>query len=102
MKNNILKIQKEMFLKKTFIKYEIKKIILKSITQNNNVKPIYRANALYKLSKLIKKMGISKNNNICLKSGRSKGVYKLTNFSRHYMRTLFIQNNLQNIKISKW
>jgi len=101
MRNNILKIHKEMFLQKIFIKNEIKTIILKSIIQNNNVKPIYRANALYKLSKLTKKMGISKHNNICLKSGRSKGVYKLTNFSRHYMRKLFVQNNLQNIKISK-
>lgn len=98
----MLKIQKEIFLKRNFIKYEIKKIILKSIIQNTNIKPIYRANALYKLSKLIKFLGIAKHNNICLKSGRSKSVYKLTNFSRHYMRTLFIQNNLQNIKISKW
>lgn len=102
MKNNILNIYKEIFKKKKFIKYEIKKIILKSIIQNKNIKPIYRANALYKLSKIDRRTTISKHINICLKSGRNKGTYKLTNFSRHYMRKLFCKNNLQNLKISKW
>lgn len=102
MKNNILSIYKEIFKKKKFIKNEIKKIILKSITQNKNVKPIYRASALYKLSKMDRKTTISKHRNVCLKTGRNKGIYKLTNFSRHYMRKLFCKNILQNLKISKW
>ena len=39
-----------------------------------------------------------KQTNICLKTGRFKGVYKLTNLSRHTMRKLMITNNLQNLK----
>lgn len=100
--NNILNIKKEFLKRKKFIKYEIKKIILKSIIENKNIKPIIRANALYKLSKFINKGCIVKQKNICIKTGRMKGTYKLTNFSRHFLRKLFINNNLQNIKISRW
>lgn len=102
-KNNIINIKKEFLKKKKFLKNEIKKIILKSITNNKNIKPIIRANAYYKLSKLKISSSISKQkNNICLKTGRIGGVYKFSNFSRHYIKKLFDQNNLQNIKIKNW
>jgi len=102
-KSNIINIKKEKIKKKIFIKYEIKRIILKSIISNKNVKPIIRANATYKLSKFINISTIAKQkNNICLKTGRIGGVYKLTNFSRHYMKKLFDKNDLQNIKIHNW
>lgn len=101
MKNNILNIEKEFLKKKLYIKSEIKKIILKSIINNKNTKPIYRANAYYKLSKFKIKSSISKQSNICLKTGRFKGVYKHTNLSRHFMKKLMTTNNLQNIKISR-
>ena len=102
-KNNILNIKKELIKKKKFLKNEIKTIILKSIINNQNTTPIIRANANYKLSKFLKNSTISKQkNNICLKTGRIGGVYKLTNFSRHYIKKLFDKNDLQNIKIKNW
>jgi ribosomal protein S14 len=102
-KNNILNIKKEFIKKKKFLKTEIKKLILKSIINNQTIKPIIRANANYKLSKFIQKSTISKQkNNICMKTGRIGGVYKITNFSRHFMKKLFDKNNLQNLKIKNW
>lgn len=102
-KNNILNIKKEYIKRKKFLKNEIKTIILKSIINNQNIKPIIRANASYKLSKFIQNSTISKQkNNICLKTGRIGGVYKLTNFSRHYIKKLFDRNDLQNLKIKNW
>jgi len=99
-KSNIINIKKEKIKKKIFIKYEIKRIILKSIISNKNIKQIIRANATYKLSKFINISTIAKQkNNICLKTGRIGGVYRLTNFSRHYMKKLFDKNDLQNVKI---
>jgi ribosomal protein S14 len=101
LKNNILKINKDFIKKKNFIKQEIKKMILKSIIQNKNLKPIIRSLALYKLSRINLKASISKqNNNICLLSGRIGGVLKNTNLSRHSMKKLSINGNLQNIKIT--
>jgi ribosomal protein S14 len=103
LKNNILKINKDFIKKKNFIKQEIKKMILKSIIQNKNLKPIIRSLALYKLSRINLKASISKqNNNICLLSGRIGGVLKNTNLSRHSMKKLSINGNLQNIKITTW
>jgi ribosomal protein S14 len=102
-KNNILNIKKEYIKKKKFLKNEIKKIILKSIINNQNIKPITRANANYKLSKFIQNSNIAKQkNNICIKTGRIGGVYNMTNFSRHYIKKLFDKNNLQNLKINNW
>jgi hypothetical protein len=45
LKTKILNINKDLIKRKEYNKIEIKKIILKSIIQNKNTKPIIRANA---------------------------------------------------------
>src|SRR5690242_17243593 len=100
LKNKFININKDLIKRKYFIKYEIKKNILMSIIHNKNLKPILRSSAIYKLSRLTSKSFLSKqNNNICLKTGRIKGVLNLTNLSRHSMKNLAISGYLQNIKI---
>jgi len=102
-KTKIINIEKDKIKRKNFLKNEIKKIILKSIIQNLNIKPIKRALALKKLSYINSKAYLSRqNNNICLKTGRNKGVLRLTNLSRHIMKQLSFSGNLQNIKIKSW
>lgn len=102
-KNKIININKDKIKRKEFLKKEIKKIVLISIIQNLNLKPVKRALALRRLSQLKRFSSISRqNNNICLKTGRNKGVLKLTNLSRHYMKQLSLTGNLQNIKIKSW
>jgi ribosomal protein S14 len=100
LKNNILNINKDLIKRKKYIKKQIKKIILKSIIQNKNLKPIIRSLAFYKLSQLSLKSSISKQNNMCLLTGRMGGISKLTNLSRHSMKRLSINGALQNIKIT--
>jgi len=102
MKNNILNINKDLIKRKNFIKTEIKQIILKSIIQNKNIKPIIRSYALYKISRIKLNSSIVRQNNICLISGRIGGVWKLTEFSRHTIKKISVNGNLQNIKISTW
>jgi ribosomal protein S14 len=102
-KNKILNINKDLIKRKNFTKSEIKKIILKSIIHNKNLKPLTRSNAYYKLSRLNLNTSISRqNNNICLLTGRIGGVFKKTHLSRHTMKKLGISGNLQNIKIITW
>lgn len=102
-KTNKIKIYKNLFLKKKIIKKEIKKIILKSVLQTKTIKPIIRASANYFLSKIKNKYHISKQkNNICIKTGRIKGVFNKLNISRHFSKKLLINNNLQNININAW
>lgn len=103
LKNKINNIVKDEIKRGKFLKTEIKRNILKSIIQNLNVKPNIRALALKKNSKIKTKSFISKqNNNLCLKSGRFKGVLKLTQISRHELKKLSLVGSLQNIKISSW
>lgn len=102
-KTKISNIKRDKLKRKEYIKKEIKKIILKSITQNLNLKPFKRSLAFKKLSSLKRITSISnQNNNICLKTGRNKGVLRLTNFSRHYIKQLSQTGSLQNIKIKSW
>jgi ribosomal protein S14 len=49
---------------------------------------------------MLQQASVSKQKSICLITGRSKGVYKLSNLSRHTMKKLFTRNNLQNIQIN--
>ena len=103
MKNKIKNINKDIIKRKSFLKNEIKKIILKSIIQNLNLKPFIRALALKKINQLKNNSFISKqNNNICLKTGRFKGVIRLTQISRHSMKKMGLIGSLQNIKIKAW
>jgi len=102
-KNKILNINKDKIKRKEYIKKEIKKLVLKSIIQNLNLKPIQRALALRRISQFKKNSFISRqNNNICVKTGRNKGVLRLTTLSRHYMKQLSLIGSLQNIKIKSW
>lgn len=90
-----------MLKKKLFTKFEIKHNILKSIVQNRTIKPFIRMKAANIIQMKSKMHFISKQkNNICLKTGRIKGVYNQFNLSRHYIKYLGINNNLQNIKIA--
>lgn len=101
--NKLINIKKDFLKRKSYTKYEIKKLVLKSIIQSQDIKPVIRANAWCQLSKFKLKTSISKqNNNICLKTGRIKGVYKITTLSRHFMKTLAVNGSLQNIKINNW
>lgn len=103
MKNKILNINKDKIKRKEYLKKEIKKLVLKSIVQNLNVKPAKRALAWKKMSCLIRNASISRqNNNICLKTGRYKGVLRISSLSRHYMKQLSLVGGLQNIKIKSW
>ena len=101
--NKISNINKDFLKRKKALKIEIKKIVLLSIMQNLNIKPCVRALAMKKIIKLKKNSSISRqNNNICLKTGRFKGVLKLTQLSRHYIKKIGSTGSLQNIKVSSW
>lgn len=93
-------IKKDIVKRKKFLKIELKKMILKSIFNNKNVNTLVRLRAKMKIDKYSSNKSISKqNNNICLKSGRIGGVFNKFNFSRHEIKNLGKNNDLQNYKI---
>jgi small subunit ribosomal protein S14 len=102
MKRGVKNITKDNIKKLHFVKQEWKKLILKSILQNKNIKPLIRSYCFYKLVNLKKKSSISNQNNPCLIRGRFKGVYKKFGLCRHVINKLALNGNLQNTKIKSW
>lgn len=98
--SKLINIKKNNIKKTKFLKKELKITILKSIIQNNNLKPIIRANAFYKLSRLKYIYKRSKqNNNLCLYSGKIKSTFNKFKMSRHFIKKFCSNNALQNNKL---
>jgi ribosomal protein S14 len=102
MKSKLIVIYKDKVKRKKFLKTELKLSILKSIFQNFQSNEIVRLSAFKKLSFLKRKSFISKQNNMCLLSGRMGGVYKWSELSRHTMKNFAKYNMLHNTKIKSW
>jgi ribosomal protein S14 len=102
MRSRELVIIKDKIKRKYFLKTEIKKIILKSIMRNFGANNIVRLSAFKKITFFKRKTYISRQNNICLMTGRIGGVYKLYNISRHSIKRLAKINMLHNTKIKSW
>ena len=102
MKRNKKNINRDLVNRKYFIKYELKKLILRSIIQNKNIKPIIRSYAMFKKTMLPNKNSISKQKNVCLLRGRNKGVWKFSQLSRHATLKLATNGFLQNTKVCSW
>lgn len=100
MNKNFIKLLKIKVKRKLFLKNEIKKKILKSIVQNQQVKPLKRQYGYYKL---IRNPNIFlKIKNVCLLTSRASAVSNNFYFSRHVLKKMLNINKLQNIKIRSW
>jgi len=99
MRSKLISIYKDKVKRKKYLKTELKSLILKSIFQNFQSNEVVRLSAFQKLSFLNKKSFISRQNNMCLISGRMGGVYRWNDISRHNMKTLAKYNMLHNTKI---
>lgn len=101
-KSKLINIKKNIIKIKKSNKIELKKLILKSIIQNKNIKPIIRSHATYKLSRLKYIYCNSKQNNVCLYSGKIKSIFKEFKMSRHFIKKFCSENTLQNNKLINW
>ncbi len=99
MKKEKLVISKDLIKRKNFLKNEIKLILFKSIIKNFQINEFIRIEMFRKISLIWKKCNITKQNNICLYTGRMGGVFKKWNASRHYIKQMGKWNLLTNIKI---
>lgn len=94
---NFLKIKVK---RKIYLKEELKKKILKSIVQNQSVKPLVKQYAYYRLIKMSTLP--YKIKNTCLITGRNSSVSNNFFLSRHSLKKLANINKLQNVKIRSW
>ena len=99
MKKEKLLISKDLLKRKNFLKNEIKITLFKSIVKNFKINDVIRIEMLRKICILWKKCNITKQNNVCLYTGRMGGVFKKWNASRHYIKQMGKWNLLTNTKI---
>lgn len=84
-------------------KKDILKKILKSISQNNNVKNMIKIYTNYIFDKNLKKHTMqTKKHKICLYTGKRSGIINGFSFSRYKIKNLIIENKLTNIKKQNW
>lgn len=103
MDKNVYNILKEKLILINLEKREFYRKILKSISQNNNVKGGIRVYANYVLIKKDKKSCfLSRKHKICLFTGRRGGLFKHSNFSRIKFKNLILNNKYTNFKKNNW
>lgn len=94
--NKNLNLRKDEIKRIKFLKNEINYNLLKSIINNQQIKPKYRAFANYKLQRTF--LFFTQQKNYCLLTARSRGVWKFCNMSRHQINKFAKLGYLINIK----
>lgn len=93
------RISKEIILRKKVLKNEMKQVILKSIIQNRTLKSCTRLiSSVFAAKLLSNKNYITKQNNVCIVSGKRKTTFRLTNTSRYVFKKMSDHGYLTNIK----
>ena len=88
--------------RKIFLKYEFKKIILKSIIKNNYVENSYRYVALYQKTFIPRRANIIQQVNKCFITGRPWFVNKWTRYARFKFRLESYKGNMPGFRRASW
>jgi ribosomal protein S14 len=102
MKTEKIVLNKDLVKRKKFLKTEFKKKIFKSVSQNFQINNLIRMEMIKKIIFLKKSESISKQNNICVITGRFGGIFKKYTLSRHMIKNMAKYNMLHNTTIKSW
>lgn len=101
----MLREERKIFLdklfRKSFIKTELKFIILKSIFQNRQISSGIRFYAKVLISSDKKRYFISKQKKKCLATGNSKGIFSKFELNRHALKKFNNMGLIQNVTTRK-
>lgn len=89
-------------LKISYNQYEKKKYLLRSIIQNQKIKPYIRAYAFFKLIRLKPKTSISKQYSVCFETGKIKSHINKFNRTRQMSKQFAKTNKLTGVNIKSW
>lgn len=97
-----IKLIKDNFNRMLFLKFELKKKLLKSISYNQHIDKSLQLIAQTNLDKHIKNSSITRIHNRCTKTGRSRGVYRDFKLSRISLRLSCLNGDFPGITKSSW
>jgi len=102
MTKEVIVLTRDVLKRKNFLKTELKKIILRSISQNFESNHSVRIDVLRRIIYFKKKSSITRQNSVCLITGRIGGVYRQYNLSRHEIKRMGKLNMLVNTKMASF
>ena len=85
-----------------FKKYEVKRLLLKSMIKNMSLMPLFRKDMVLMLNKLPRNSSLTRVKNRCTITGRGKSIYRKFRMSRLTFRELANKGLLPGIKKSSW
>ena len=88
--------------RKLFLKYELSRLVFKSLLQNFSLPKILRTKLQLQLMLLPRDSSLVRVSNRCIISGRSHGVYKFFKLSRIQIRELASQGKITGVQKSSW
>lgn len=91
--------QRDIIKRKKRLKNELKLIIFKSFIQNRKIKPIVRYFIKIKNMQILKKeQSFSRQQNICVYSGKNKTTFKISSLSRQLTKRFIENGMIQSIR----
>ena len=95
-------IQKDQKRRNLYAKYEIKRLILKSMTRDLSLPKNLRFQSINELSKLPRNSSLGRVKNRCAQTGRSKSNYRMFKISRITFRELALKGLLPGVTKASW
>ena len=95
-------IERDQKRRKLLLKYELKRLQLKSILNNISLSKEKRYDSVTKLNNLSRNSSKVRVRNRCILTGRGKAVYRFCRLSRIKMRELAARGLLPGVKKSSW
>jgi small subunit ribosomal protein S14 len=90
------------YRRKMFLKFELKRLILKSITKNETIPYTARYSALFQKNQLIRFSTIGAQRNRCVITGRVWNVLKKTKYSRFVFRNEAYDGHMPACRKATW
>ena len=95
-------IQKDQKRRNLYAKYEVKRLILKSMIRDLSLSKNLRFQSINELSKLPRNSSLGRIKNRCTLTGRSKSNYKMFRISRITFRELALKGFLPGVVKASW
>ena len=92
----------DMYNRKLYLKFFLKKLLLRVILKSLNINNSRRYLALVYMSRLPKKSSLTYINNRCINSGRVWSVNKKTGLSRFELRNQVYKSNIPGFRRASW